>query len=51
MDTLVKALTTTPILQMPKAQGKYTIYTDASDYSVGSVLSQTSEEGVEGVIG
>src|SRR3954451_13736885 len=42
---------TAPILRMPKAKGKYTIYTDASDYSVGSILSQTDEEGVEGVIG
>ena len=50
METLTRALISAPILQMPKAKGKYTIYTDASDYSVGSVLSQTDVKGVEGVI-
>ena len=43
-DQLKIALTTAPILAYPKAEGQYTLDTDASDEAVGEVLSQEQDE-------
>ena len=43
-DQLKIALTTAPILAYPKAEGQYTLDTDANDEAVGAVLSQEQDE-------
>ena len=48
-DALKTALTTPPILAMPNDVGLFTLDTDASDHSIGAVLSQ-EQHGVERVI-
>lgn len=41
-------LATAPLLISPDFSKKFTIYCDASDYSVGGVLTQKSDDGTEG---
>jgi len=48
-ETLRDALTTPPVLAMPTDEGEFILDTDASDKSIGSVLSQV-QEGEEKVI-
>ena len=48
-ETLRKALTTPPILAMPDDNGEFVLDTDASDQSIGAVLSQV-QGGTEKVI-
>ena len=46
---LKKALTTAPVLAYPLAEGRMILDTDASNYSIGAVLSQ-EQDGLERVI-
>ena len=48
-EKLKEALTTSPILAMPSDEGRYILDTDASDTSIGAVLSQV-QNGEERVI-
>ena len=48
-DTLKKALVTPPILAYPDFEQEVTLFTDASDYGIGAVLSQV-QNGKEVVI-
>ena len=48
-DALKEALTSPPILTMPNDSGEFVLDTDASDKTIGSVLSQI-QDGVERVI-
>jgi len=48
-DELKTALTSSPILAMPTADGMFTLDTDASDIAIGGVLSQ-NQGGVERVV-
>jgi len=48
-DALKEALTSPPILAMPNDSGEFILDTDASDTTIGSVLSQI-QDGVERVI-
>jgi len=41
-DELKKKLTNPPVLAYPNPSKKYTLYTDASDIAIGSVLSQSN---------
>ena len=48
-EKLKKALTSSPVLAMPNDEGEYILDTDASDTSIGAVLSQR-QDGVEKVV-
>ena len=48
--TLRERMVSAPILCYPRQDGDYTLDTDASDESVGAVLSQTQPDGREGVV-
>lgn len=48
-ENLKEALTTTPVLAYPQAEGQYVLDTDASDKALGAVLSQV-QDGKERVI-
>ena len=49
-NTLKKALTSHPVMAMPKATGRFILDTDASDHAIGAVLSQEQDDGSERVI-
>jgi hypothetical protein len=44
-NTLKKALSMSPVLALPRDQGKFQLETDASDIVTGAVLSQEQEDG------
>jgi len=46
-ELLKKRLTTFPVLRYPDFSRPFSIYTDASRYGLGAVLSQTSDDGKE----
>ena len=48
--TIKEALTSPPVLAHPNLDKPFRLYTDASDFAVGYVLCQDSEEGQEKVI-
>jgi RNase H-like domain found in reverse transcriptase len=50
MDTLKTALTTSPILALPREGLTYILDCDASDKAIGSVLSQVDDSGREYVL-
>ena len=45
LDTLKKAIASTPVLKHPNPEEPFWIETDASDFAVGCVLSQKDSEG------
>ncbi|KII66298.1 Retrovirus-related Pol polyprotein [Thelohanellus kitauei] len=49
-ENLTSALTSTPILCLPNPANKFIVDTDASDYALGSILSQVLPDGKELVI-
>ena len=49
LDLLKSALVSSPVLAMPNDEGHFTLDTDASDFAIGAVLSQT-QDGQERVI-
>ena len=50
-ETLVAAVTSPPVLALPKPDLPYSVDTDASDYQVGCALFQTTEDGERRPIG
>jgi hypothetical protein len=48
--TLIKALTSYPILRQPDMSKMFTIHTDASMYALGAILTQHDNEGNEYVV-
>ena len=48
-QNLKQLLTSTPVLGYPDSRGEFVIDTDASNFGLGAVLSQT-QDGVERVI-
>lgn len=46
-DTVIKLLTTSPVLAYPNFNQEFHLTTDASDYGLGAVLSQFDEKGIE----
>ena len=46
-QALKTALTSERVMAFPKVGQPYRLYTDACDYAVGGVLTQTDEEGIE----
>lgn len=51
VNALENAPTNLPMLFLQRANGQYTIHTDASDTQVGCVLLQTQEDGTDTPIG
>lgn len=51
VDALKNALTNPPVLDVPRANGQYTIDTDACDTQAGSVLLQIQDDGSHRLIG
>jgi hypothetical protein len=49
-EKLKPCLTTPPILAYPKFKKPFIVYTDASTYALGAILSQKDEKGRECVI-
>ena len=49
-EDLKAALTTYPVLRMPDLTKEFTLFTDASGYALGAVLSQKDDEGKEHVL-
>jgi len=43
-DTLVKAITSAPVLALPQSKGQFRLEADSSDYAVGAVLSQLQND-------
>ena len=50
-ETLVEAVTSPPVLALPKPDLPYSVDTDAPDYQVGCALFQTTEDGERRLIG
>jgi len=50
-DVIKAALASHPIIALPDLTRKFTLYTDASDYAIGAVLTQLSDDEKEHVIG
>eukprot|EP00731_Ephydatia_muelleri_P007395 Em0003g1643a len=46
-DTLKTKIASSPVLMCPDMSRMFTLQTDASDYGIGAVLSQTGEDGEE----
>ena len=46
-DTLKTKMIEEPILQQPKQDREYLLFTDASGYAIGAILAQRDEEGRE----
>ena len=46
-EILNKKLTSTPTLRLPDFSKEFTLYTDASGFALGAILSQTDENGNE----
>eukprot|EP00731_Ephydatia_muelleri_P002589 Em0001g2589a len=46
-DTLKTKIASSPVLMCPDMSRMFTLQTDASDYGIGTVLSQTGEDGEE----
>lgn len=49
-EELKKSLTSQPVLRQPDLEKEFLLYTDASNYAIGAVLSQKDEENREYVI-
>ena len=46
-NALKNSLASTPVLSSPDLEKSFILQTDASNYGVGAVLSQTDEEGLD----
>ena len=49
-QTLKKALTSSAVVSFPRTELPYRLYTDASDHTVGAILVQCHEDGIEHVV-
>src|SRR6202047_5606866 len=43
-DALINAITTHPVLALPKPKGQFRIEADASDYAIGTIVSQLQDD-------
>src|SRR5712672_3612474 len=43
-QTLITAITSEPVLALPRAKGQFRIEADSSDYTIGAVLSQFQDD-------